>query len=145
MNNNNLRPNTPDWSTGGNFSYSGQPTEDRQANQFSYQVHQPTNQNLRPEGTEQKYMPAPRSFDPDFKEKNRAMYNSSMTFGAHNSSVPSLSMFAREVHEANTPKDTNDSDKYLNTNTNGKLNNFLDKYPTQGTKNLKMASSAIFT
>ncbi len=51
MNNNNLRPNTPDWSTGNSFPYSGQTPENKQANQYSYQVHQPTNLNVRPEGT----------------------------------------------------------------------------------------------
>lgn len=51
MNNNNLRPNTPDWAVGGSFSYSNPMPEEKQANQYSYQVHQPTNPNPRPEGT----------------------------------------------------------------------------------------------
>lgn len=51
MNNNNLRPNTPDWVVGGSFSNSNQMPEERQANQYSYQVHQATNPNPRPEGT----------------------------------------------------------------------------------------------
>lgn len=40
----------------------------------------------------------PKASDPDFKEKNRAMYNSSMTFGAFNQNTPSLSSFARQVN-----------------------------------------------